>query len=193
MNTPADSSSIQWSLIEIISKTPIKEREKIWLDKELKNWNNIDKMIPNAPKIDADVPSVDRCQDQLREAKTPQERSIIKAGWELFGPIQTYNETIVITAMSGVDGMCRPLGYQAFVFVGEQFAGTLSPQSMNSRTDGDIARILLTDSSNLFVEYKRYNESDPLCCASGMSRVSFNIVPREAKPLLIPVEVVTKD
>ncbi len=150
-------------------------------------------MIPNAPKIDADLPSIDRCKEQLREAKTPQERSIIKAGWELFGPVQTYDKTTVITAMSGVDGRCRPLGYQAFVFVTEQFAGTLSPQAMNSRTDGDIYRILLTSSSHLFVEYKRYNESDPLCCASGMGRVSFKIEPKEAKPLLIPVDVATED
>jgi hypothetical protein len=150
-------------------------------------------MIPNAPKIDADIPSIDRCKEQLREAKTLQERAIIKAGWELFGSVQTYNETTVITAMSGVDGMCRPLGYQAFVFVEEQFAGTLSPQVINSRTDGDISRIFLTSSSSLFVEYKRYNESDPLCCASGMSRVSFKIEPKQAKPLLIPVEITTEN
>ncbi len=150
-------------------------------------------MIPNAPKIDADLPSVDRCKDQLREAKTPQERAIIKAGWELFGPQQTYNETTVITAMSGVDGMCRPLGYQAFVFVGEQFAGTLSPQPMNSRTDGDISQIFLTSSSSLFVEYKRYNSGDPLCCPSQISRVLFKIEPQNAQPLLIPVEAITEN
>lgn len=95
--------------------------------------------------------------------------------------------------MSGVDGMCRPLGYQGFVFLGEQFAGTLSPQPMNSRTDGDISRIFLTNSSRLWVEYKRYNSSDPLCCPSGISRVFFNIEPKDAKPLLIPVEVMTKE
>ncbi|ACB49472.1 unknown [Crocosphaera subtropica ATCC 51142] len=149
-------------------------------------------MIPNAPKIDAELPSVDRCKDQLREAKTPQERAIIRAGWELFGPRQTYDETIVITAMSGVDGMCRPLGYQAFVFVGEQFAGTLSPQPMNSRTDGDMARIFLTSPSSLFVEYKRYDNDDPLCCPSGMNRVLFTIEPNNAKPLLIPIEIMAE-
>ncbi len=149
-------------------------------------------MIPNAPKIDADLPTVDRCKEQLREAKTSQERAIIKAGWELFGPQQTYNETTIITAMSGVDGMCRPLGYQAFVFVGEQFAGTLSPQPMNSRTDGDISRIFLTSSSRLWVEYKRYNGEDPLCCPSEISRVFFNIEPKDAQPLLIPVEIFLK-
>lgn len=94
--------------------------------------------------------------------------------------------------MSGVDGMCRPLGYQAFVFVEGQLAGTLSPQPMNSRTDGDISRIFLTSSSSLWVEYKRYQESDALCCASGMSRVSFKIEPKAAKPLLIPVDVTTE-
>lgn len=176
-----------------MSKTEVKERKKIWLDEELKNWNNVGKMIPNAPKIDADLPSVDRCKDQLREAKTSQDRAIIRAGWELFGPQQTYNETTVITAMSGVDGMCRPLGYQAFVFVGEQFAGTLSPQPMNSRKDGDIAQIFLTSSSRLFVEYKRYNSSDPLCCPSEINRVLFNIEPKNAQPLLIPVEVVSEE
>lgn len=94
--------------------------------------------------------------------------------------------------MSGVDGMCRPLGYQAFVFVGEQFAGTLSPQPMNSRTDGDIARIFLTSPSSLLVEYKRYDSDDPLCCPSETNQVLFNIEAKNAKPLLIPIEVITK-
>ncbi|EAZ91075.1 LppP/LprE family lipoprotein [Crocosphaera chwakensis] len=170
----------------------MEEREKIWLDKQVTNWNDIGKQIPNAPKIDAELPNIDRCKDQLREAKTLEEKDIIKAGWELFGPKQTYDQTTVITAMSGVDGMCRPLGYQGFVFVGEQFAGTLSPQAMNSRTDGDIARIFLTSPSRLLVEYKRYDNDDPLCCPSKMSRVLFNIEAKNAKPLLIPIEVMTE-
>ncbi len=94
--------------------------------------------------------------------------------------------------MSGVDGMCRPLGYQGFVFVGEQFAGTLSPQPMNSRTDGDMARIFLTSPSRLWVEYKRYDNDDPLCCPSEMNQVWFNIEAKNAKPLLIPTEVMTE-
>lgn len=95
--------------------------------------------------------------------------------------------------MSGVDGMCRPLGYQGFVFVEGQFAGTLSPKAMNSRLDGDISRIFLTSPSTLFVEYKRYNENDALCCPSATSRVSFKIEPKDAKPLLIPLEVATDE
>ena len=94
-------------------------------------------------------------------------------------------------AMSGVDGMCRPLGYQAFVFVEGQFAGTLSPKPINSRTDGDIDRVFLTSSSSVLVEFKRYSQTDALCCPSAMNRVSFTIKPQDAKPILIPLNVTT--
>jgi hypothetical protein len=42
---------------------------------------------------------------------------------------------------AGYDGMCRPRQYQDFVFVGSVFAGTLSPQPMDSRTDGALGRV----------------------------------------------------
>ncbi|MEL4895005.1 LppP/LprE family lipoprotein [Crocosphaera sp. Alani8] len=117
----------------------------------------------------------------------------MKAGWELFGPQQTYDQTTVITAMSGVDGMCRPLGYQAFVFVGEQFAGTLSPKPMNSRQDGDIARIFINSADRLLVEYKRYISGDPLCCPSSTSQVLFNIEPKDAQPILVPAQIISEE
>ncbi|ACK67729.1 conserved hypothetical protein [Rippkaea orientalis PCC 8801] len=150
-------------------------------------------MIPNAPKIDAEPPSIDRCKDQLRQPMSPEDRSIRRAGWELFGSVQNYESTSVIMAMSGVDGMCRPLGYQGFIFVEGQLAGTISPKPMNSRTDAEIDRIFLTNANSLFVEFKRYSKTDPLCCPSGMNRVSFKIEPKEAKPLLIPLNVTTKN
>ena len=58
---------------------------------------------------------------------------------------------------------------------------------MNSRTDGDISRIFLNNSSGLLIEYKRYNTNDPLCCPSVITRVLFKIEPKNAQPLLIPV------
>ena len=111
----------------------------------------------------------------------------------MFGATQVYNSTSVIMAMSGVDGMCRPLAYQAFVFVEGQFAGTLSPKPMNSRLDGDIERIFLINSDSILVEFKRYSKTDPLCCSSAISRVSFAIEPQEAKPVLIPLSVTTEN
>lgn len=103
--------------------------------------------------------------------------------------MQVYDSTSVITAMSGVDGMCRPLGYQGFIFVEGQFAGTLSPDPMNSRTDGDIERIFLTSASSLWVNFKRYSKTDALCCPSAINRVTFTIEPQNAKPIVTPVTV----
>ena len=42
----------------------------------------------------------------------------------------------MISGLAAYDGMCRPLGYQSFVFVDGVFAGTVSPEPMNSRTTG---------------------------------------------------------
>ena len=41
----------------------------------------------------------------------------------------------ILGGMRGGDGMCRPLNYNVFVFVRGQFAGALSPASMDSRLD----------------------------------------------------------
>ncbi len=188
-NPPADSSSIRWSLIDVIKKTPVKEYPQSWLDDSLENWNEAGGSIPNPPKINVDPPGVDRCQENIRQPITPEDRAIVRAGWELFGPVQVYESTSVITAMSGVDGMCRPLGYQGFIFVEGQFAGTLSPEPINSRTDGDIEQIFLTNHSSLWVNFKRYTKTDALCCPSTLNRVNFTIEPQNAKPILTPVTV----
>ena len=73
------------------------------------------------------------------------------------------------------DGMCRPLQYQDFVFVGGVFAGTLAPAPMDTRTDGAINRVSLTSATQLTAEYARYGKSDALCCPSRTTRVNFDI------------------
>ena len=76
----------------------------------------------------------------------------------LYGSVQSYGLTRVVTAMSGVDGMCRPLGYQAFIYWEGRYAGTLSPTPMNSRTDGAITNIRLVSGTRIFAEFARYAE-----------------------------------
>lgn len=71
--------------------------------------------------------------------------------------------------------MCRPLQYQSFVFVDGEFAGTLSPEPMDSRTDGALGHITLHSGTQLTAEYSRYEESDPLCCPSRRTVVTFEI------------------
>src|SRR5262245_62057315 len=71
--------------------------------------------------------------------------------------------------------MCRPRQYQTFVFVQGAFAGTLSPQPMNSRTDGALSQVSLQINPRLTAEYLRYAEKDALCCPSRTTRVVFEI------------------
>jgi hypothetical protein len=81
--------------------------------------------------------------------------------------------------------MCRPLGYQAFVFVAGRFAGTLSPQPMNARSDGMLKSAQLYDRM-VFASFNRYAEADPLCCPTRTTEVSYRIDTGAADPLLVP-------
>lgn len=165
---------------------------KMWLDQNLTNWNSPKNAIPQAPKAEIDANLMKQCQEGFRRPTTPEDNSLSRNGWMLFGPIQSYAGTTLITATSNVDGMCRPLQYQAFIFVDGQFAGTLSPQLMDSRTDGSTGPMFLTGESNFSVEFNRYQEKDPLCCPSGVSRVSYQIQRQNNAPIVVPLEVATQ-
>jgi hypothetical protein len=102
-----------------------------WLDRAPVNWN---RRMSGLPRPVSSISAADarlRCRDFVRQADSPSERALVRAGWLLYGQVQYYGYTKVVTAMSGVDGMCRPLGYQAFVYWEGRYAGTLSPVAMN--------------------------------------------------------------
>ncbi|HXU87333.1 MAG TPA: META domain-containing protein [Methylomirabilota bacterium] len=75
--------------------------------------------------------------------------------------------------------------YQDFVFVRGVFAGTLSPEPMDSRTDGAVGRVTLQGGNRLTAEYERYSATDPLCCPSGTTWVVFDVA--SDVPVLRPV------
>jgi hypothetical protein len=95
----------------------------------------------------------------------------------------------LVMALTTVDGMCRPMGFQAFVFVGGKLAGTVSPQPMDSRTDGSAAPIHLTTASTLTVGFSRYTPADALCCPSKRQIVTYTIERHGPRPLLVPRSV----
>ena len=149
-----------------------------WLDRSLANWNRQGPGLPSLPRPPApagDSPLANRCRDQVRQPASAAERTVVRRGWTLFGPVQSYATTTVFTAMAGVDGMCRPLGYQAFVYAAGRYAGTLSPVPMDSRTDSSLANIRLISSTTITAEFARYSESDPLCCPSKTSTVNYRV------------------
>lgn len=149
--------------------------EAAWLD-ELNpgTWNKPGMSIPAAPKVNEKRDP--RCASQSRPPQFREEIDVHEQGWHLIGPYQGGWNVFVIAAAADYDGMCRPLQYQYFVFVHGAFAGTLSPQFMDSRTDGALNHISFDPSgSDLHVQYLRYTPSDALCCPSRTTSVVFAI------------------
>jgi hypothetical protein len=158
-----------------------------WLDQPLSNWNTPGMDLPQAPPMD---PSTNpQCLNQGRPAETDADQAVSDAGWTLFGGYNGGWNTFVVRGLSGYDGMCRPLGFNEFVFVDGQFAGTISPDLMNSRTDGvgDLQYFAIKDSMSAV--FQRYAPTDPLCCPSGNATVLYQVERTDAGPVLVPKTV----
>ena len=161
-----------------------------WLDEPLSNWNKPGTAIPK-PRQSVNSENPSHCKEVERSPTTPADRAVAAAGWSLYGLEQTYGKTVVVWARSGWDGMCRPLGYQAFAFSGGQFAGTVSPEPMDSRTDGAVSRVRIANETTLVGGFLRYTTSDALCCPSRTTRVTFKIVNSPEGAVLVPESIQT--
>jgi hypothetical protein len=171
----------------------VKPRDGKWMDgQRIENWNKKGDAIPTAPKAEGPPilaatgmqgPSLQRgpCAEQLRKPFGPEDKAVMDAGWGLVGSLQIFSGVAVLAGASGADAMCRPLNFQAFVFVDGHFAGTLSPQPMTPRTDGMLSGVQLYGQT-LRATYQRYSEKDPLCCPSRASEVMFKVDGKLATP-----------
>lgn len=145
-----------------------------WLDRPMgRNWNAGDGVVPQAPRVF--VPIDARCRDQIRTPDSLADRAVTRAGWSLFGPSQTFGLATIVGGMASTDGQCRPTLYNYFVFINNRFAGALSPDPMNSRTDGSVIDVTLVSEANLTAEFARYRASDAMCCPSQRSVVDYRI------------------
>jgi hypothetical protein len=112
---------------------------RLWLNETtLPSWNSPGAPIPVAPCMEIDP----RCRELARPAELDEDKLVQEQGWRLEGPYQGGWGIVVVLGAAGYDGMCRPVQFQAFVFVDGVFAGTLAPEPMNSRTAGPTARSL---------------------------------------------------
>ena len=163
-----------------------------WLDPPTPGaWNKAGGKIPLAPRFDPDPFLAKQCAGQARAPASDADRAVAKAGWKLFGASQRFGETEVVLAPSGVDGQCRPLGYQAFVFSRGRFAGTLAPRPMDARTDGAAQVPQLWSADAIVVPFSRYASGDPLCCPSRLSTVQYRVETGEKGPLVTVTDVTT--
>ena len=159
-----------------------------WLDADTPDqWSSRDGAVPPAPKVDGnDDP---RGRETERPAETREDRALTARGWRLFREYLGGWGIRVVWALSGYDGMCRPLGYQVFVFAGGKLAGTLSPTAMNSRTDASLTSLQLlgpraSDGPTITATFHRYAESDPLCCPTRRTAVQYRVDRSQRAPVL---------
>ena len=160
-----------------------------WLDRPLRNWNTGDGTVPAAPRTLAPIEA--QCRTQVRTPESIADRAVTRAGWSLYGPTHTFGPVTVVTAMAGVDGMCRPMQYNAFVFVRDRFAGTLAPEPMDARSDGSLGDVRLSSPTEIGAEFARYTSRDPLCCPSQTSTVRYAIGGGAARPIVTPEDADT--
>lgn len=161
--------------------------DRSWLDQaKPAAWNKPGTPVPVGPKVE--VAADPRCREAARPPQLNEDKRVNEQGWDLVGAFQGGWEMVVIRGTAGYDGMCRPRQYQDFVFVRGAFAGTLSPQPMDSRTDGALQRVTLQSATRMTVEYARYSATDPLCCPSRTTRVVFDLA---ADGIVRPVSAAT--
>jgi hypothetical protein len=158
-----------------------------WLEQAAPdNWNQPGMAVPAAPQpYAADFDP--RCGEQERASESPEEDQVVAQGWRLFNAAEVGWGLRLVDGLVSYDGMCRPLQFQGFVFADGQFAGTIAPQPMDSRTDG-VGRILdVRGPGNLTGQFQRYAPTDPLCCPSKTFMVHYMVDRSGSAPVLVPL------
>ncbi|MBK5260359.1 MAG: META domain-containing protein [Thermoanaerobaculia bacterium] len=163
-----------------------------WLDRPLSNWNKgagALRQLPVPVPSQRDATAASRCREQGREPVSAAEKALVRRGWTLYGAPQSFGRTKVISALSGFDGTCRPLGFQAFVYWKGRYAGTLSPLPMSSGTDAALTAVRLESETAIAADFTRSASSDP-ACPSRPTSVFYNLK-RYNNPALTPTRATT--
>jgi hypothetical protein len=157
-----------------------------WLDEPLVSWNQAGMPLPT-PVPPTGYSLNPSCASSLRWAETPQDQALVDAGWSLQAAYQAGWGTTAVDGASSYDGMCRPLGYNGFVFVNGVFAGTISPDPMDSRSTG-AGSVTSLQNGQILARYVRYAATDPLCCPSMPAvDVTFEVQSTPDGPVLVPI------
>jgi len=154
-------------------------------------WPTTGFEVPRAPALPEGTVLDARCVEQQRPPETNEDRGAVAAGWMLIGDYRGGWGIKTILGASNFDGMCRPLGYQIFVFADELFVGAVAPTTMDSRTDGAAVQTVLQGPDRLSVVFVRYADVDPLCCPSWTSAAAYQIDRSGARPALVLTSVFT--
>ncbi|MGI9145448.1 MAG: LppP/LprE family lipoprotein [Chloroflexota bacterium] len=149
------------------------------------NWNVPGAAVPAAPPAHAEIDP--RCGAQERTSESAEEDQVVDAGWRLFNAARVGWGLWIVDGLVDYDGMCRPNQFQGFVFADGQFAGTISPTPMDSRTDGSGRLIDVHGPGTLSGQFVRYVAADPLCCPSSVFSVEYSLDRSGPAPVLVPL------
>jgi hypothetical protein len=137
-----------------------------------------------------------QCDTASREPQGAAERLLVGEGWKLAAAsVSRRDRASLIEVVQGFrqyDGMCRPLNFQAFVFINDRPIGTLSPRLMNSREDGAMNRVSISDSGEITANFLRYRATDALCCPSRESLAVYSVMQEAGNYRLKLLRVETK-
>ncbi len=123
----------------------------------------------------------------------PEDRAVTGKGWLLIDSYQRFGNTSLVMGTSSADGMCRPNGFQGFVFVGGAFAGTIAPHPMDARSDASLGGygVTLVDAQDLAGFFTRYDAQDALCCPHATTTVQYKIAEKSGHAVLTPISAFT--
>ncbi|MGI8423280.1 MAG: LppP/LprE family lipoprotein [Chloroflexota bacterium] len=166
---------------------PVIAQQPAWLDGALESWNVTGMALPGAAQGMGFGPP--QCQVRVRPPAGAEEMAVAGAGWQLTldWPAQSRGDTTVVMATGDFDGMCRPLGFNAFVFAGGRFAGTVAREPMGTRSDGTLGRppAFLPD-GRLDAYFLRFEPADPRCCPSRpQTRLLYRVERSDEGPVLM--------
>ena len=168
-----------------------------WIDaRPVAGWNKAGGAIPKADKNFLVGEERQRCRGAIKAALDAVEKSVEAAGWtvmtDLAGEAIDIAGFRVVWGMTAADGMCRPEGYQGFVFIGDRFAGSVSPQPMGARADGTGGPPKAASGRRFEIEFARYTGTEALCCPSRTSTVRYEVRTEPAGPVVVPVSATTR-
>jgi LppP/LprE lipoprotein len=166
--------------------------EDSWLDRPLTNWNAPAKPVPQAMPTGETIREVAKRCHVSAKRDTPAQRALADAGWLPYLHVDreiVQRDVEIVAGMTEADGMCRPMDFNIFVFVGGQLAGTLSPSLMTSRGDGAIGAVRLAPDDTMAAEFARYADRDALCCPSSRVTVRYRIDRTGPRAVVVPVSV----
>ena len=179
------------SVIWILIAQQITQEPGAWLDTP----GELNLSTGNLQRVEFDA-SNPRCDATARAPRSAVDRLVIAQGWKLTALTENRRGKAglieIVGAFRQYDGMCRPLQFQAFVFIDERLVGTLSPKLMNSREDGALDRVTVSESGEIGASFLRYRQNDALCCPSRESTAVYAFQPEAGGYRLKLLRVATK-